>query len=874
MAMNFNDPTATYVNTTTISDGAVIGASGVKLTNSATGKIVGAVTFTTGGATFVNQAGGQVVSDATNPLTHAAIIGSSGADTIVNGGSISGTVSLGDGDDSYRLEGTGVDNGTVDGGNGNDELIVAVSSDEIAGSGFTGFEKLTVVGVANTTLTLDGFSNYQSIGIAPDGLYTYLNFVHANDPLADVQFYGGSAIFDSSTLKSVTGSDAADALELDNGTVVTGNVNLGGGGDWLLFQPSGSESLGVVNGTIDGGAGTDTVVFNMVDAGPARSVDLSQFTGFEAFWFNTNTLVPGATWSASHLDSQATTVHVGQGAILTLSASNTPNVDVSAVYGSTFTLAADATIGSITPRQDTVWSPTETLSNAANSSTITIDGHVTGDVMLYTGNDILDARNGTIGGNISGNAGDDIIHGTAMGDHIDGGAGNDTLNGGAGNDTLTGGDGADHFVFSGAAADPGVTAAGGFGQDVVTDFGAGDTIDLYGLSVSSFADLQSHIAQSGADTIISFGSGQDASSITLKNVLASSLTADQFNFTTPDRFADATGPLVNNFGVTAGGWASEDLYPRHVADMNGDGYADIVGFGYAGTWVSYGSANGTFSDPSFVVANFGQTAGWSSDNAFHRELADVNGDGRADIIGFGIAGTWVSLSQADGTFTAPTMGLAQFGAVDGWANQDGFARTTGDINGDGKADLIGFGYAGTWVSLGNGDGTFQPVSLAVNSFGVEQGWTSDDKFHRVVADVNGDGKDDIIGFGQSGVWVALSNGDGTFADAKFALDSFGQDQGWTSQDTYTRMVGDINGDGRADIVGFGANNMWVAYGQADGTFSPVTADASAFSPPQGWTSDTTFHRELADLNHDGSLDIVGFGYAGVWAGYNHGDFIL
>jgi hypothetical protein len=497
-----------------------------------------------------------------------------------------------------------------------------------------------------------------------------------------------------------------------------------------------------------------------------------------------------------------------------------------------------------------------------------------GDVIVENANGgtdtVLASVSWTLGANLENLTltGSSAIGGTGNGlaNTLIGNAGNNVLDGGAGSDTLTGGGGSDTFLFS---AGPNQA---GFGSDVVTDFGAGDKIVLSGLVLSSFQDLQGHMTQSGADTIISFGSGAGASSITLQNVQASSLTADQFLIAPADRFGAATGTLVNNFGVGAGGWVSEDLYPRHVADMNGDGYADIVGFGYVGTWISYGSANGTFANPTLAVLNFGQAAGWSSDNAFHRELADINGDGRADIVGFGIAGTWVSLAQADGSFTAPSLGLAQFGSHDGWANEDGFARTTGDINGDGKADLIGFGYAGTWVSLGNGDGTFKPATLAVNSFGVQQGWTSDNSYHRVVADVNGDGKDDIIGFGQAGVWVALSHGDGTFGDATLALDSFGQAQGWTSQDAYTRVVGDINGDGRADIVGFGANNIWVAYGKADGTFTPVTADESAFSQPQGWTSDNSFHRELADINHDGSLDIVGFGYAGVWAGLNHGDY--
>jgi hypothetical protein len=39
---------------------------------------------------------------------------------------------------------------------------------------------------------------------------------------------------------------------------------------------------------------------------------------------------------------------------------------------------------------------------------------------------------------------------------------------------------------------------------------------------------------------------------------------------------------------------------------------------------------------------------------------------------------------------------------------------------------------------------------------------------------------------------------------------------------------------------------------------------------QGWTSDNSYPRELADINNDGRIDIVGFGQTGVVAGYNQG----
>ena len=77
--------------------------------------------------------------------------------------------------------------------------------------------------------------------------------------------------------------------------------------------------------------------------------------------------------------------------------------------------------------------------------------------------------------------------------------------------------------------------------------------------------------------------------------------------------------------------------------MNGDGKADIVGFGNAGVYVSLATGNGHFAAPTYELAAFGPAArGWSSDNAYPRELADVTGDGTADIVGFGNVGVYVS----------------------------------------------------------------------------------------------------------------------------------------------------------------------------------------------------------------------------------------
>src|SRR3712207_2601129 len=104
-------------------------------------------------------------------------------------------------------------------------------------------------------------------------------------------------------------------------------------------------------------------------------------------------------------------------------------------------------------------------------------------------------------------------------------------------------------------------------------------------------------------------------------------------------------------GATAGGWASFDRFPRRLGDVNGDDIADIVGFGENGTYVTFGTAAGTFGPLTLATGDFGAGAaagGWASFNRYPRQLGDLNGDGRSDIVGFGDNGTYVALANASG----------------------------------------------------------------------------------------------------------------------------------------------------------------------------------------------------------------------------------
>jgi hypothetical protein len=104
----------------------------------------------------------------------------------------------------------------------------------------------------------------------------------------------------------------------------------------------------------------------------------------------------------------------------------------------------------------------------------------------------------------------------------------------------------------------------------------------------------------------------------------------------------------------------QDTLPL-TADLTGDGKADIVGFGDPGVWVALNNGNGTFPQPAMAVANFAYGAGSWNEARHPRFLADLTGNRAADIAGFGEAGVWVSLNNGHGTFAQPAMAVANFG---------------------------------------------------------------------------------------------------------------------------------------------------------------------------------------------------------------------
>jgi hypothetical protein len=121
----------------------------------------------------------------------------------------------------------------------------------------------------------------------------------------------------------------------------------------------------------------------------------------------------------------------------------------------------------------------------------------------------------------------------------------------------------------------------------------------------------------------------------------------------------------------------------------------------------------------------------------------------------------------------------------------------------------------------------------------------------MVVDVNGNGRGDIVGFGNKGVYVSKNRGKGNFEDARLASRDFGYEQGWRVKE-HPRFMVDVTGNGCADIIGFKDEEAYVAFNDGQGNFGHAQrltnkSRGDVFSG-EGWDSSTSV-RYVTRLGH-------------------------
>jgi hypothetical protein len=334
----------------------------------------------------------------------------------------------------------------------------------------------------------------------------------------------------------------------------------------------------------------------------------------------------------------------------------------------------------------------------------------------------------------------------------------------------------------------------------------------------------------------------------------------------PEDALKAPKRYVASYGYEAGGWRV-DRHPRVMADVNADGRADVVGFANDGVYVSLANAKGTaFAASSRWIAAYGHDAGGWRVASHPRTMADVNADGRADVVGFANDGVYVSLANSQGTaFGASKRWVAQFGQDHGWTTTS-HIRMMIDVNADRRADVVGFGNASVYVSLSNSAGTgFAARASWVANYAVNSdagGWTLPNN-PRFLARIDGDALPDIVGFGNKYVYVSRNMGHWFEAPVVWARGSFGVAAaagGWNPL-RHIRSVVDVDGDKRADLVGFHDKNVIVSKAGATSFAEPETW-STGYDVADGWTVDQN-PRFLAPIDSAPGADIVGFGDDGV-----------
>ncbi len=285
-----------------------------------------------------------------------------------------------------------------------------------------------------------------------------------------------------------------------------------------------------------------------------------------------------------------------------------------------------------------------------------------------------------------------------------------------------------------------------------------------------------------------------------------------------------SGPTTYALTQTSG----SPVKPRFVAlaDLNGDSKIDLALANSSGSVsVSLGNGDGTFQAPIYNT---------TGSNSVMVAVADLNADNKPDLV---VANQGDVLTGGSNTGNVSVLLSSGGGAFQPAANiTAGTAPifvALQDLNADGKTDLVvldngvpqGFASAnpgGVLIFKGNGDGTFQqPLSYAaaVNPTAM------------AVGDLNGDGKPDlVVGTTDANfnflIDVFIGNGDGTFKNPVSYPGQFGMT---------SIAIADMNADGKPDLVVAsccGDTEMVYLLGNGDGTFQsqvPFNGGPSPYS---------------------------------------------
>lgn len=295
-------------------------------------------------------------------------------------------------------------------------------------------------------------------------------------------------------------------------------------------------------------------------------------------------------------------------------------------------------------------------------------------------------------------------------------------------------------------------------------------------------------------------------------------------------------PFTSGVQLATGGWSAyiHLMLAGPTAPQAGSP-ADLVATRPDGTLWFFRNT-GDPANPFSAGVKIG-LGGWT---AFTQLLtADLTGADRADLVVTTPDGTlWLYANRGSGPFMPAT----KIDASTDWRAFDKI--TSGDVDGDGRPDLIATKPDGTlWYFHNNGNAA-QPYDAGVE-IGLG-GWQNFDKM--VAGDVTGDGYADLVVTQPNGtLWLYVNRHSATAPFSGRVEIGLG---GWQN---FTKLaLGDVTGDGLADVVAVGPGGALYLYPNAHNPSAPFGYKIKIGS--SGWDSMTNL--AVGDVNHDGRADLV------------------
>jgi len=345
-------------------------------------------------------------------------------------------------------------------------------------------------------------------------------------------------------------------------------------------------------------------------------------------------------------------------------------------------------------------------------------------------------------------------------------------------------------------------------------------------------------AATATSLTVTVPSGATHAAITVLNT-GTNLLGMSAAYFVPTFTAVKAGFSASDFSTPASYSTGTSTNPVSVAigDLNGDGKPEVVVSNQTTGNVSVfpnTSTSGTIS--------FGTRVDFSTgSNAYHVNLGDIDGDGKPDMVvaNYGASTVSVFRNTSSGSISFDTK-------VDLTGISNAVDAMIGDIDGDGRVDITAISNGGTYIKIFLNT-TTAPGSIAFNSG--TSFTTGSNPYGGSIGDMDGDGKLDVVVSNALGS-VSIFRNTSSSGSVSFATRVDAAAIGDVGA-----ALGDVDGDGKLDISTCYTSLYVLRNTSTSGTASVATASS--------YTGNTGYVAAFADLDGDGKIDAL-TSYISAW----------